>query len=528
VSDGFTVLFLEKVTMPLPTKVHALYDFQGQPGTSELSIKVGEILTVTNISVGEGWWEGTNEKGEVGLFPAAYVETYEVAEPNEPNDWEEEWDDDWESQSNAPTNELNPSSFPTSTVLDNQDVPGDNSVSTTIQRKAFNRHSSFFKSGGESYIFGASKVIPESEKVRIIETENGIMWEPLTDNYICSVASPKKETKLKGFKSFIAYQLTPSFNNIQVSRRYKHFDWLHARLELKYSLIPIPPLPDKQISGRYEEQFIEHRKNQLQAFVDCVCRHPVLSRSPVWQHFITCTDEKMWKTGKRRAEKDELVGAMYFYAIETPERPINQFTLDQELLSCAKFVHNMDGAVKNLMETAIDQTKKHQGHYKREFQKIGHAFYALGQAMGTESTKSGGHENLTDGIKMIGDAYNHIARMFEEQPKLDWEPLGDMLYVYKGILTSMPDILNFHKEFITNKKDCEKLAFEQKITHAQLEKTTKRTDSVSYILLAEINQFYNERAEEVSKSLKNYLTQQITFYQKVVAELQNALSAFDA
>lgn len=39
------------------------------------------------------------------------------------------------------------------------------------------------------------------------------------------------------------------FNNIQVSRRYKHFDWLHERLEEKYSLIPIPPLPDKQFSG---------------------------------------------------------------------------------------------------------------------------------------------------------------------------------------------------------------------------------------------------------------------------------------
>lgn len=32
------------------------------------------------------------------------------------------------------------------------------------------------------------------------------------------------------------------------------------------------------ITGRYEEQFIEHRRNQLQAFVNAVCRHPVLSR----------------------------------------------------------------------------------------------------------------------------------------------------------------------------------------------------------------------------------------------------------
>jgi sorting nexin-9/18/33 len=54
-----------------------------------------------------------------------------------------------------------------------------------------------------------------------------------------------------GLKSFIAYQLTPSLNNIQVSRRYKHFDWLHERLVEKFCIIPIPPLPDKQISGDF-------------------------------------------------------------------------------------------------------------------------------------------------------------------------------------------------------------------------------------------------------------------------------------
>lgn len=39
------------------------------------------------------------------------------------------------------------------------------------------------------------------------------------------------------------------FSNIQVSRRYKHFDWLHERLEAKFTCIPIPPLPDKALSG---------------------------------------------------------------------------------------------------------------------------------------------------------------------------------------------------------------------------------------------------------------------------------------
>lgn len=46
----------------------------------------------------------------------------------------------------------------------------------------------------------------------------------------------------------------------------------------------------------------------------------------------------------------------------------------------SKFVHGMDGALKILMATATDQIKKHQGPYKREYQRIGHAFSALGLA----------------------------------------------------------------------------------------------------------------------------------------------------
>jgi hypothetical protein len=55
-------------------QVQALYDFTGEPGTAELSITAGEVLTVTRQNVGEGWWEGVNQAGQTGLFPAAYVE----------------------------------------------------------------------------------------------------------------------------------------------------------------------------------------------------------------------------------------------------------------------------------------------------------------------------------------------------------------------------------------------------------------------------------------------------------------------
>ena len=45
-----------------------------------------------------------------------------------------------------------------------------------------------------------------------------------------------------------------------MSRRYKQFDWLYERLQGKFgTVIAIPPLPDKQVTGRFEEDLIEHR-----------------------------------------------------------------------------------------------------------------------------------------------------------------------------------------------------------------------------------------------------------------------------
>ena len=63
-----------------------MYDFEAQGGTGELSIISGDILTVIRTDVGDGWWEGSNTRGESGLFPEAYVEVRKstTKQSNEP------------------------------------------------------------------------------------------------------------------------------------------------------------------------------------------------------------------------------------------------------------------------------------------------------------------------------------------------------------------------------------------------------------------------------------------------------------
>ncbi|KAI5636637.1 WASP-binding domain of sorting nexin protein domain-containing protein [Phthorimaea operculella] len=537
-----------------------------------MSITTGEILTLINTEIGEGWWEGRNAKGETGLFPAAYVRkltpeetsTSLGAAPAAPrydqaaDDWGEQpaagdsnyqrtqsnddgWDDDWDddtyseigpgppqhkNQNQAPLTPLPGmpiSEYNHQHVDDNMSVIG--SSMGTVRKNKFAPSS---KVSGESYLLATLNVeVPESEKVYIVQDEDGYVWSPITQPYHVTVASPKKESKFKGIKSFIAYQLTPSFNNIQVSRRYKHFDWLHERLQEKFSLIPIPPLPDKQISGRFDDQVIERRRVQLQEFVDWMCKHPVLSKCEVWQHFLTCTDEKRWKAGKRQAERDNLLGLNYCVSLVVPEKALLQSTVDTMVEQCHTFIISMDTSVKAVSNMCLGQTKRFQVQYKSDYQKIGEAFYHLGNSLSFDEGGIVSRSKLTSAIKMTGGAYIDIGRMYEEQPKYDFEPLGDKFHLYKGIVGGFPDCLANHKSAVQKKRECERLTAEHKMEVAQLNEVLRRTDVISYALLAEINHFKAERTVDLKQTMQKFLKQQITFYKKVVDKLENTLRHYD-
>jgi sorting nexin-9/18/33 len=90
-----------------------------------------------------------------------------------------------------------------------------------------------------------------------------------------------------------------------------------------------------------------------------------------------------------------------------------------------------------------DQVKRHQGPYKRDFQRVATSFRTLGQAMEQDGLRESGP--LTNALRHTGDTYDKIAQICELQPSLDWEPMGDVLHDYRGLLASYPDIITVHK-----------------------------------------------------------------------------------
>lgn len=525
-------------------KARALYDFEGEPRSTELSITVGDILTITRTDVGEGWYEGFNERGQSGLFPVDYVDKLGDAvttasqpqppalpPPNNQDPWvgdnddgyDPNWDDDdsYEVPSSGGTQQNQENVYANADIAPPgaSNAGGDSHHGTVSRKTTLISFNAFTKMGGDDFIQGIVK--GGTREVTIMsDPEGNAIWMENLSPYAVTVKSPKKESKLKGLKTFIAYQLTPSFAGVQVSRRYKHFDWLHERLTEKFGVIAIPPLPDKQISGRYEDIFIERRRTQLQEFVDYVCRHPVLSKSWVWDHFLRCTDEKQWKIGKRTAEKDILIGAHYCECIETPDKDLLPQQVEDKVTTSFKFIQNLDGSLKALATVGSEQIKKNQHTLKPDFVKLGQTMFGLGTAIESSNKVSPSH--LATVSKKIGAAYLDIGKLYEDQYKFDWEPLMDKLHLYRGLTNSFNVVFAIQKGAQQKKKECEKT-----MSGVQLNSVSKRTDIVNYALLAELEHFKKERDTDFKAALKRYLEEQVNFYKKIVGKLEDTLRDFD-
>uniref|UniRef100_A0A8D0AV75 Sorting nexin n=1 Tax=Sander lucioperca TaxID=283035 RepID=A0A8D0AV75_SANLU len=568
-------------------KAQALYDFIAEAGNNELTVKEGETLIITNQSIGGGWIEAQNSRGEVGLVPEDYIEgfadsvfftglcslslpflsilglsffrpshffslcLFQASNGNDPwsvwnadpsggsnNNWasnpegtqtgkspadpwgsvsqghpqayqgpgaeDDEWDDEWDDMK--------------STGGYAESESGD---AGAIQRGAhassmkisLNKFPGFSKSGPELYLL-CKQIAKGKEKLPIYIGEVGPVWSYPETQLDCVVADPKKGSKMYGLKSYIEYQITPNTTNRPVNHRYKHFDWLYERLLDKFgSAIPIPSLPDKQVTGRFEEEFIKMRMERLQGWMTRMCRHPVVSSSEVFQIFLTYKDEKDWKTGKRKAEKDETVGVMVFTTIEPEAADLDLVEVEQKCEQFNRFTKAMDDGVKEILTVGNEHWKRCTGPLPKEYQRIGKAFQNLSAVFNSSGYQ--GESTLTDAMTAAGKTYEEIAQMVAEQPKKDLHFVMETNNEYKGLLGCFPDTIGVHKAAIDKVKEADKLVATSKITPQDKVTMAKRVSTMSYALQAEMNHFHSNRIYDYNRVMQLYLEEQVKFYETV-------------
>ncbi|XP_038154909.1 sorting nexin-18-like [Cyprinodon tularosa] len=551
-------------TMTLKARV--LYDFHAEnPG--EISIAENELVTLFSEEELEGWLEGENSRGEVGLFPASYVDiirdqitsstsnngfsspktitqspshsSYVSPDPHSQRKFkvgsgggssfntsqgsDDDWDDDWDESSPAQYEPqgfgTSPPSYPVTTSLPSRGSSQQQQQaksSATVGRN-LNRFSTFVKSGGEAFLLGeAAAFVKDGDRICVVMGKYGPEWQEDPYPFTCTIDDPTKQTKFKGMKSYMSYGLTPTHTNVQVNRRYKHFDWLYARLVERFPVISVPHLPEKQATGRFEEDFISKRRKGLIWWMNHMTSHPVLAHCDVFQHFLTCgADEKAWKMGKRKAERDDLVGANFFLTISTPVVPLDLQEVENKIEGFKSFTKKMDENIV-VVNTSINEfARKQITGFKKEYQKVGQSFKHLAQAF--ELDQQVYSAGLNRAISYTGEAYEAIGEYFAEQPRQDLEPISDLLDLYRGHLSNFPDIIHVQKGALTKVRDCPKLEGE----------LHDRCNIISCATLAEIQHFHRTRVRDFRSQMQHHLHQQISFFQKITAKLEDALKKYD-
>ncbi|XP_061732726.1 sorting nexin-18-like [Nerophis ophidion] len=542
-------------------KARVLYDFSSE-NQGEISISENEMVTLFSEEELEGWLEGENSRGDVGLFPASYVEiirdhitsnnnngfsspkvvtpthvTYSQKGPeagsfgsgggsfHTSQGSDDDWDDEWDDTSPATDTPRGLGTSPHSLYPVTTSLPGRRSSSQQPQAKSsatvgrnLNRFSTFVKSGGEAFLLGeAAAFVRDGDKICVAMGKHGPEWQEDPYPFTCNIDDPTKQTKFKGMKSYMSYGLTPTHTNVQVNRRYKHFDWLYARLVERFPVISVPHLPEKQATGRFEEDFISKRRKGLIWWMNHMTSHPVLARCDVFQHFLTCgADEKAWKQGKRKAERDELVGANFFLTISTPAVPLDLQEVESKIEGFKTFTKKMDENIVLVNTTINEFARKQMSGFKKEYQKVGQSFKLLSQAF--EMDQQVFSAGLNKAIAYTGDAYEAIGQCFADQPRHDLDPISDLLDLYRGHLANFPDIIHVQKGALTKVRDCPTLGGE----------LHDRCNIISCATLAEIQHFHRTRVRDFRGQMQHHLRQQIGFFQKITAKLEDALQRYDS
>uniref|UniRef100_A0A8C6WIP7 Sorting nexin 18b n=1 Tax=Neogobius melanostomus TaxID=47308 RepID=A0A8C6WIP7_9GOBI len=472
-------------------KARVLYDFHSEnPG--EISVRENELVTT-------------------GLLPASYVEIIRdhIASNAANNDTAN--NNGFSSPKSASHSSFASPDFHTSQGSDDDwdddwddTLPATQAKSTATVGRNLNRFSTFVKSGGEAFLLGeANALVRDGDMMCVVMGKHGPEWQEDPYPFTCTIDDPTKQTKFKGMKSYMSYGLTPSHTNVQVNRRYKHFDWLYARLVERFPVISVPHLPEKQATGRFEEDFISKRRKGLMWWMNHMTSHPVLAR---------CDS---WKLGKRKAERDELVGANFFLTINPPDVPLDLQDVESKVEGFKTFTKRMDENIIVVNTTINEFGRKQMIGFKKEYQKVGQSFKVLAQAF--EMDQQAYSVGLNKAIAYTGEAYETIGEYFADQPRHDLDPISDLLDIYKGHLANYPDIIDVQKGALTKVKDCPQ----------QESDLHERCNIISCATLAEIQHFHRTRVRDFRLQMQHHLQQQISFFQKITAKLEDALHRYD-
>lgn len=94
-------------------------------------------------------------------------------------------------------------------------------------------------------------------------------------------------------------------SSFTVTRRYRDFLWLYERMHDNNPGVVVPPPPEKQAMGRFDNNFVESRRMALERMINKIAAHPILQSDGDLKIFL---ESETFNVAIKHSGKDPLLG----------------------------------------------------------------------------------------------------------------------------------------------------------------------------------------------------------------------------
>ncbi|RHZ79077.1 hypothetical protein Glove_152g101 [Diversispora epigaea] len=316
-----------------------------------------------------------------------------------------------------------------------------------------------------------------------------------------------------------------------VLRRYRDFLWLYNQLTLRNPGVIVPPVPEKHAIGRFQDEFVENRRQALEKCLNKITSHPKLYNDPGLKLFL---ESDSFIIDVKRKNQDESKGVLKSLGEAVSNATtFTKFTETDEWFENRKNqLYILDSQLKALLksvETIVKQRKDLSG-VTAEF---GDNILSLSEVENNET--------LANHLTILGNLQHQIKELHEKQAQQDVVTLESTIDEYIRLIGSIKVAFNSRSKVYQTWKNAihdlqkkkanyEKTKTQGKLTQerlsfllAQLAESENRVEEckndfedVSELIKAEIDRFDKEKVEDFKNSVEAFLESMVQTQKEII------------
>ncbi|KAH8994475.1 hypothetical protein EDB92DRAFT_1849434 [Lactarius akahatsu] len=460
--------------------------------------------------------------------------------------------------------------------------------------KSLNRFSSFVTSGAEAYVLNGASApnVPPPSMKHVFEgsddeddqtnpshagaagathsneadkhfVDAGPSWRQKVPPFRVLVHSPSKRTStLSG--AYTVYTVSsifrlqtpegsetesadsvnsssPNASRITVHRRFSHFVVLHTALTRRLPGIALPPLPEKQYAGRFNDDFVEARRCDLERYLAMIVRHPVARYAEILTFFLSCESEQEWKRQLPHYAAETVNRfEVHTRAVDTGVQGLrNVFAqIRQARVEMSKAERLLSYSLLSLITTKPIATLPSAGVTTREEDTYSQS--DLEEIITNEEDKPAktvnGYVNeqgawcwregcedclkLTKALQKTSETLQNVADLYDGHARrtqlATHEALKNVAHpsqLYAPVVDTHRNALSRYTEATEGSKSNEEIA--------------SRCETVLNTTMAEMETYHAQKVEDFTSIAKEHLDGEIEFYEQVLNRLRTARRTFE-